>query len=331
MIFVIDRRDAVLRYGNGCIELEQDGRHAMRVPINQLELVVVHGNPMAETAVWRALATAAVPTVLLSARGPLQSAVIGAGLATQLPLRCRQHRCALCGEKSLAMARWFAAGKIAGYSVPLALLDERFGADPKVCAEFTRQADDTVQKIAAAQEVAEIMGLEGYLAHAWFALLSRYLPAEWKFAGRNRRPPRDPVNALLSLGYTLLAAEIHQGVVGFGFDPSLGFLHQNTPGRESLVLDFTELFRAGVDDFVLRCLADEVFIPEQFYYRDEEGCRLAKIARPVFFQSWAYQRENWPRMAESAEAAVGSLREQIGGRLMAAREFLKTLEPGDGG
>jgi CRISPR/Cas system-associated endonuclease Cas1 len=102
-----------------------------RAPINQLELVVVYGNPLAETAVWRALANAGVPAVMLPTRGRDAAAAHG-----------------------------------------------------------------------------EVLGIEGQGAHAWFALVAAALDPAWEFTGRNRRPPRDPVNALLSLGYTLLGAKV---------------------------------------------------------------------------------------------------------------------------
>ena len=138
------------------------------------------------------------------------------------------------------------------------------------------------------------------------------------------------MNALLSLGYTLLMSEVRHGIVASGFDPSLGFLHQDTPGRESLVLDFTEIFRSGVDTFVLRWLNDIPVGRDSFYYREEEGCRLSKAARPVFFDAWARYRESWPRPfaqtnEDHAEWPTARLREQVLGQIAAVRETMKTL------
>jgi len=172
-----------------------------------------------------------------------------------------------------------------------------------------------------------ITGVEGQLAHAWFSLLSRYLDPQWHFTERNRRPPRDPVNALLSLGYTLTMSEIRQSVIGFGLDPSLGFLHQDYPGRESMALDVTEIFRSAVDCFVLQSLAEGLFSTDSFYYRSVEGCRLSKQARPCFFQAWASYRENWPRPLagqSSSGTHYAPVREQITGQLMDLFEYMKT-------
>jgi CRISPR-associated protein Cas1 len=331
MILIIDRRDTVLRYQTGCICIEQADQKPQRAAINQLEQVIVIGNPMAETAVWRALAEANVPTVMLSARGEPQAAMLGSGLAVQLPLRRLQHRCANQASAALALAKYFVDLKLQSYDLSLQALIEHHHADASVCLAFKQLALDTRLKLTKADSIAVIMGLEGQQARAWFALLARYLPARWKFTGRNRQPPKDPVNALLSLGYTLLMSDVRQSLISSGFDPSLGFLHQDAAGRESLALDFTEIFRAGVDCFVLTWLATQDLDDSDFYYRTIEGCRLSKQARPKFFGAWAAYREQWHRpFATETQCldawAVCHVQEQINGQIAKARETMKTLE-----
>jgi CRISPR-associated protein Cas1 len=124
-------------------------------------------------------------------------------------------------------------------------------------------------------------------------------------------------------------SEIRQLVISYGFDPSLGFLHHDTPGRESLMLDVAELFRSGVDYFVLEWIADTHINPDWFYYRDAEGCRLNKQARPLFFQAWANHRQHWPRPIEAEETTDASLKEQITGQLMKLRKQLQQQDVHD--
>ncbi|AGA89196.1 CRISPR-associated endonuclease Cas1 [Thioflavicoccus mobilis 8321] len=329
MILVVDRRDSVLRHDSGVLCLEREGGETRRAPINQLELVVVYGNPLAETAVWRKLAAAGVPTVLLPVRGRDGAAVLGNGLATQLPLRRLQHRRAAEPARALELARWILAQKLASYDLPLQPLRRRHGADEAACAGLLRQRDRTLAALATARSRDELMGLEGQLAHAWFALLAKRLAPAWGFTGRNRRPPQDPINALFSLGYTLLGAEVHQGVVAAGLDPSLGFLHQPVPGREAMVLDLTEPFRSAVDHFVLDWIAVDGPRQADYYYREADGCRLSKTARPGFFQAWASYRHHWPyavRLDPSADWPASTLREQIRGQIERLRSAMKTPE-----
>jgi hypothetical protein len=160
----------------------------------------------------------------------------------------------------------------------------------------TAELLQALQKYSAglnqAGDTAALMGLEGAGAAAWYGWLAQHLEPHWKFSGRNRRPPRDPVNAMLSLGYTLLGAEVLGAVQQDGFDPALGFLHGIWPGRESLALDLMEPLRPGVDALVLSVL-DEFIVPDDFQMQ-AGGCRLRKESRGKFFGVWARARRHWP-------------------------------------
>ena len=334
MILVIDRRASLLRHDSGVLRVDTEGEEPRRAPINQLELVVVYGNPMAETAVWRALANAAVPVVMLPSRGPDGPAVLAGGLATQLPLRRMQHRCADQPDQALALARWVLRHKLAGYDLALAALRDRHHADRDQCAAFARRRDLGLAALADVTTTDAAMGVEGQVAHAWFGLLAQNINPNWKFTGRNRRPPLDPVNSLLSLGYTLIGTEIHQGVMAAGLDPSLGFLHQPYPGRESMVLDLTEVFRGGVDHFVLSHIDPAGPDQADYYYREAEGCRLSKTARPAFFGAWAQRRDAWPYPLtphtpphDTTDWPTGALREQINGWIERLRAEMKRVSP----
>lgn len=329
MILVIDRRACTLRHDRGVLRIDADGSASRHVPISQLELLVVYGNPLAETAVWRALAKAGVPTVLLPARGQDPPTLIGPGLAVHLSLRRLQHRLGGEAQSALALARWLLEQKLRGYDLPLALLAQRHGADPERCACFGARRDRACAGLAEATSIDALMGIEGQVANAWFGLLTATLRPAWNFNGRTRRPPRDPVNALLSLGYTLVGTEIHRAVMAAGLDPSLGFLHQPAPARAAMVLDLTEVFRAGVDHFVLGYIAPDGPDQADYYYRDDSGCRLSKAGRPGFFSAWARRREAWPYPLGVPAAAedwpTGGLAEQINGWIERLRAELKRV------
>lgn len=347
MLLVVDRKETTLRYQNQTIRMEREGKETRTIPIRQLEQVVVYGNPLVESSVWRALADAGVPATLLPGRGQSGHAVLGAGLAVRLPFRRMQHRFANDSELRLAVARYFVQQKLLGYLLPLRTLNALYPVDLKANNAFSLSLVDTTNKLRAATDVSSLMGLEGQVAQSWFVLLAKSLPFKWKFAGRNRRPPLDPVNAVLSLGYTLMGSEVRQAVVSQGLDPALGFLHQDYPGRESLVLDVTEIFRAGVDDFMLRWLYSAELDEGSFYYREDTGCRLSKAARPSFYQAWGAARYRWPRPFETGgeydlvdesdadipmdssepEWPVAWLPEIVNGQVMQLREYMKRLDP----
>jgi CRISPR-associated protein Cas1 len=124
--------------------------------------------------------------------------------------------------------------------------------------------------------------------------------------------------------------ELRQLLLSSGFDPALGFLHQQYPGRDALVLDFSELFRAGVDSFVLQLLAAGELTPDSFYYRQTEGCRLSKHSRSIFFKAWAQMRQYWPRatvdMDDQNDWPTTAFSEQVRGQVAVLREYIQTLE-----
>lgn len=141
------------------------------------------------------------------------------------------------------------------------------------------------------KDVDKLRGIEGYASKIWFDILSKVLHKRWKFTGRNRRPPKDPVNALLSLSYTLLVSVISKEVLR-GLDPGLGFLQEVYPGRNSFVLDIAEPFRPGVDAFVLGLLGD-ILTPDDFSVSDQEGCRLKKEGRGAYYKAWHLYQPAW--------------------------------------
>ena len=321
MLLVIDQRNTHVRCDRKTLLIDRGGATAQRIPINLLDNVVIIGNPTIDTNVWRALSDAAVPATLLPARGSQTVTTIGAGLNVPLPLRRRQYRCAEDATAAIVLARWIITNKLDSYDLPLTR--PQLAAQQK--AAFLQQREKALAQLGDADSTDTLMGLEGSIASAWFSLLAASLPERWKFTGRNRRPPRDPVNALLSLGYTLLMSDIRQILISEGLDPAFGFLHQPCPAREALTLDLTECFRAGVDDFVLGLVSQ--FEPSDFNHHQKTGCRLNKSCRQHFYNAWAEQRINWPRLrqqeGESGRQTI-PLREQIRGKIMTLRQTIKT-------
>ena len=108
---------------------------------------------------------------------------------------------------------------------------------------------ESLEKMAACADLASLRGLEGVAAREYFQALTEVLPKSLGFHGRNRRPPKDPFNAVLSLGYTLLQAEASIALYGAGLDPYVGFYHALEYGRESLSCDVVEALRPEVDRF----------------------------------------------------------------------------------
>ncbi|NET90741.1 MAG: CRISPR-associated endonuclease Cas1 [Kamptonema sp. SIO1D9] len=131
---------------------------------------------------------------------------------------------------------------------------------------------------------AEMMGIEGICARTYYQALRHYFPPKWNFSGRNRRPPLDPINALLSWGYGVLLARIFAASIQAGLDPYLGFFHAVEPYRPNLVLDLMEEFRpAIVDRAVISIIEADILDPLDFEPSpDGTGIWLGLVAKKLF-------------------------------------------------
>jgi CRISPR-associated endonuclease Cas1/CRISPR-associated protein Cas4 len=138
-------------------------------------------------------------------------------------------------------------------------------------------------------DLTELLGVEGAAASLYFEQFASMIKgAEWKFdfAGRNRRPPRDPVNALLSLGYSILAKELAGVCHAVGLDPFLGFMHQPRYGRPALALDLMEEFRPLIADSVAITLVNRGEIDISDFIRSATGTFLNEQGRRRFWEAW---------------------------------------------
>jgi CRISPR-associated protein Cas1 len=148
-----------------------------------------------------------------------------------------------------------------------------------------------LRKVPHAREPGELLGLEGALAAKYFSrfnvlLQPRDFDAEWDFGVRNRRPPKDPVNALLSFGYAMLAKECTVALLGEGLDPWWGFYHQPRHGRPSLALDLMEEFRPLVVDSAVITAINTGMVKNGDFTRAKAACILTDRGRKAFIRAY---------------------------------------------
>lgn len=256
------------------------------VDVSQLNLF---GNIQVSTQALRELADRAVPICYFSFGGWFQAITIGL-THKNVELRIRQFRAADDPATALRFARRFVVGKITNCRTLL----RRNAADRP--HETLRDLLDARRRAAEAADPAGLLGLEGNAARLYFQSFARMLKAPpgadgtapFDFSSRNRRPPRDPVNALLSLGYALLVKDFTVTLLAVGFDPFLGFYHRPRYGRPALALDLAEEFRPLiVDSVVIQVLNTGEIRPDDFVTRGS-ACNLLPAARRRFIE--AYER-----------------------------------------
>ncbi len=140
--------------------------------------------------------------------------------------------------------------------------------------------------VAQQHSVDQVRGIEGLAAREYFAGLSGMLAEEWKFGGRNRRPPTDPVNALLSFGYALLRSQVTSAAHIAGLDPYVGYLHEVHHGQPAMVLDLMEEFRPLVADNVVLATINNRSIQPQDFTESLGAYRLSDGGRRTFLQAF---------------------------------------------
>lgn len=171
-----------------------------------------------------------------------------------------------------------------------ARLDKQALLTPKA-----KELDNLIADIQQQTNLASLRGIEGRAAAVYFTALSLYLPPSLRFSGRNRRPPRDPFNAVLSLSYTLLHNEAILAAYGAGLDPYIGFYHALDYGRESLACDLIEPLRPLIDNWILGLFRQETLRHEYFSTTDD-GCFLGKTGRVQFYKAYENAVQNWRKM-----------------------------------
>lgn len=244
------QQNSKLRVNNRRLQVDQEGEVLVSMPLAHVTQVVLFGNVGLTTPAISALLAGNVEVVFLTRRGDYRGRLVGT-VTPHVPLRRAQYE--RLGQPGfvLEMAKGFVSAKLSHQRAMLMRHNRERGApEIQACVQQIAQALEAISHKAA---LSSLLGLEGSATNAYFRGLKRLFNAEWRFDQRNRRPPRDPVNVLLSFGYTLLTQLAASAVQTTGLDPYAGFLHEVAYNRPALGLDLVEEFRPVVDGIVLWC------------------------------------------------------------------------------
>ena len=259
-----------------------------RIPIINLEGIVTFGYIGASPGVMRLCADNGVSLVFLSPNGHYIGRFQGPARGNVL-LRKAQYIIADDDEQSLHYARLFVAGKIRNYRAILQRFERDNGYCPEV-AEAVMLLESDKRKAVSAVNHAQLIGFEGDAANGYFAVFPHMIlrqKEDFTFNGRNRHPPKDKVNAMLSFVYTLLANETAAALETVGLDPYVGFLHRLRPGRQSLGLDLMEEMRANMGDrLVLSLINRNQLSGKDFVAQGEGSVLLTDDGRRALLSAW---------------------------------------------
>ncbi len=285
-VVYVDRPGSLLRSRGDRLTVEQQDTVLFRLNLRRVRQVVCIGRVGMTTPFLHRALREGIDVVLLDESGGPGGRLTS--LAHSDPTARRaQYRLADDAPAARTLAVAFVDGKIANMRVALLRAGRRGpSADVADTAETLAVAR---LLLADASSNEEILGHEGSASREYFRAWRGIISPDWGFGSRERRPPPDPVNSMLSFGYTLLVHEAIAALGIAGLDPAVGFLHQARWGRPSLALDLIEEFRPVVVDVtVLRCLTTGIVRPEEFDTEPDLGCRMNSRARHAYLA--AYER-----------------------------------------
>lgn len=288
---------AALRKDGENLVAEVEGEVKARAPLHMLASVVVFGPILLSPALIGACAAAGISIAILERNGRFSARIEGP-VAGNVLLRRAQYRASEAPEDVI---RAMLLGKIANQRAVLMRSLRDYGSDyaPETTEALSHACDRLAQILRnvelAPADADRLRGMEGEAAALYFAVfdhLIRTPDAELRWTGRSRRPPLDPINAVLSFLYTLLPHDCRGAAEAVGLDPSVGFLHRDRPGRPSLALDLMEELRPVlVDRLALSLVNRRQLRTSDFEWRDGGAVMLTDDARKTVLTAWQERKK----------------------------------------
>jgi CRISP-associated protein Cas1 len=265
--------------------IKRNGTPPREIPAIHVDQILVFGNCQITTQVMHLCLQKRIPIYLLAGTGKFFGTVDS--FDTE-PVLLHREQFMRANEPSfcLDLARQFVKGKVANSRLAL----QRFARhrDAEALTEASTQLPRILKQLDSAATLDQVRGYEGNAARIYFQALSKVLDKSWGFSGRNKNPPLDPVNALLSYGYTLLFYNVYTLLRARGLNPHVGYLHPMRMGHPALVSDVMEEFRAlVVDSVVMNLVLNNKLSPNDFIAPTAPGepCLLSSDARALFVRS----------------------------------------------
>jgi len=263
----------------------RDDKVLMAVPLARVSEVVLIGRVGATTPALLMLLDAGAPLSFLTRDGRLRGRLT-TPVAGNLPLRQAQYARSRDPVFCLQVARCIVDGKLRNTRT---LAYRLCRSHPELERENLSAIERAITRLPGAQNMAGLRGMEGLAARIYFGLWRRALRPEFASDRRTRRPPRDPANALLSLGYTLLTQNLMAACEVVGLDPYDGFFHADKYGRPALSLDLVEEFRGVVVDSVVQTVINRGMIAPKDFVQRGEGIYLTSGGLRRFLAAYAHR------------------------------------------
>lgn len=265
--------------GENVVLLEND-KEMGRIPLHNLEEIVSFGYRGTSPALMGACAERNVSLCYLTPQGKFLARVTGK-IKGNVVLRRQQYDSCMDKEKAMDISRNCILAKVynSRWILERACRDHSLQIDLEKVKEASQKLKNALDDIKVCETAEQLRGFEGEAASVYYGVFDELIlqqKKEFQFQGRNRRPPQDPINALLSFAYTLLANSAGAALETVGLDPYVGYLHTERPGRMSLALDLMEELRAPLADRFVLSLVNKKIVNGKDFQKKENGAVLMK-------------------------------------------------------
>ena len=285
-VYIKEQGTYVQKSGERIVVTKNSAR-LLEIPVFQVDNLCLIGNVQISTQALHMLMEKGVDVSYLSYSGKYLGHT-AADASRNIFLRFEQYQMYLDEERRLSMARSITENKIRNQLE--VIRRHRWDGVDYDWRSDANQMERYLEKLAKTETPNEILGVEGICSNIYFRSFGQMFHCDFTFNGRNRRPPRDPVNVILSLAYTLLTKELCNALDAESFEPYLGFLHGIRYGRKSLALDIIEEFRQPVVDRLVILLFNKRMIGKyDFEFPEEDRVMLTEEG----FRKFCAEYERW--------------------------------------
>jgi len=258
-------------------------KRTVEIPLIKIDDVVLMGEITLTASAVAALMEQAITVCYLGQHGQYRGMLLPESSRNAL-LRIAQHRAHIEPDRGLAIARQFVRGKLTNMRAILLRQNRTLALeDVAAAAGAIKRGIDSLETV---QTVPSLLGIEGAASAAYFGVFNQLLRGHLGFERRLRRPPPDPVNALLSFAYALLTQKVTAAVQAAGLDPYVGYLHAAQYGRPAIALDVMEEFRPIVADSVVMSSINRGVLGSDQFVTELGSCRLDDRGRRLFLEQF---------------------------------------------
>jgi CRISPR-associated protein Cas1 len=295
-VLYVTQPDCYLALENETVCVQKEGAVLLRLPLLNLEGIVAFGHTGASPALMGECARRGVDLVFLTTNGRFLARIVGESRGN-VTLRREQYRAADDEARSCALAKGFLLGKLFNgkWILERAARDYPLRLDAQTLKAASVQLSGAIQQLEPCETLEQLRGVEGSAAAVYFRAFDQLILQQkdaFRFEERSRRPPTDPVNALLSFAYTLLARDCAAALEGVGLDAYVGFLHRDRPGRASLALDLMEELRGVMADrFALTLINRRELGAGDFVTQENGAVLLIEDSRKAFLSAWQNRKQ----------------------------------------